>query len=732
MIGWCPLAFSVDIIHMNSQFIHCFIKPRNGDGFECTFVYGFNNPSSRNELWSGLKNIAGHMKSPWILMGDFNALSEVEDRVGSTVRNSEVAPMRECLLTCELVDVKASGRHFTWNNKQEGNDRVFSRIDRVIATHDWVDKYDMAEASFLPEGNYDHTPILLCVYPDEAQKRPFKFHNMWCNHNSLLTTVRQAWEGNVQGSAMYKVCMKLKKVKAALRNMNKEGFGDVEAAVIKAQHELNKAQDLLHRNPADSGYGKSEKEALLALKRAKKNQFALLQQQAKINWLKCGDENTRVFYQAIKQRRTQNKIHAINRSDGTWVDNKRDVEVAFLEYYENLFARKEQRQQVLETLIDKGNKMTTSHVQILNREFTKDDVKRIIFSIPDEKAPGADGFNSKFFKHCWEIVGDDITEDVLDFFSTGQLLKVINVTTLTMIPKDLVKLYNRKTTRASCMMKLDLKKAYDTISWDFIRQMLTGVGFPSVFVDKIMLCITTPMFSIMINRSIYTLLQGVQMFSNASGLEVNKNKSEVYYAGMDDYEIQRVKAVSGFSTGSLPFKYLGVTISPLKMKQRDCVELISKMVGRIRVWSSRNLSFAARSQLVKSVLMSIHVYWGQLFLFPKSMLREINSICRNFLLSGSYNNSKPVAVGWEDLCKEKKAGGLGFRDIHIWNLIAVSKLAWWVAQKKDNLWVKWVSTVYIKEAAWDSYEAPITTSWAWKHICRAKNDLHEKLGVVSG
>ncbi|XP_048497890.1 uncharacterized protein LOC125496470 [Beta vulgaris subsp. vulgaris] len=434
MIGWCPLAFSVDIIHMNSQFIHCFIKPRNGDGFECTFVYGFNDPCSRNELWSGLKNIAGHRKSPWILMGYFNALSEVDDRVGSNVRNSEVAPMRECLMTCELVDVKASGRHFTWNNKQEGNDRVFSRIDRVIATHDWVDKYDMAEASFLPEGNYDHTPILLCVYPDEAQKRPFKFHNMWCNHNSLLTTVRQAW----------KVCMKLKKVKAALRNMNKEGFGDVEAVVIKAQHELNKAQDLLHRNPADSGYGQSEKEALLALKRAKKNQFALLQQQAKINWLKCGD---------------------------------------------------------------------------------------------------------------------DITAAVLDFFSTGQLLKVINVTTLTMIPKvrcpenvaefrpiacctilykcitkliserlnlilpevvsckqgafvagrsilhniftcqDLVKLYNRKTTRASCMMKLDLKKAYDTISWDFVRQMLTGVGFPSGFVDKIMLCITTPMFSIMINGS---------------------------------------------------------------------------------------------------------------------------------------------------------------------------------------------------------------------------------------
>lgn len=46
-------------------------------------------------------------------------------------------------------------------------------------------------------------------------------------------------------------------------------------------------------------------------------------------------------------------------------------------------------------------------------------------------------------------------------------------------------------------------------------------------------------------RSIYTLLQGFQMFSNASRLEVNRNKSEVFfYAGMNGHEIQKVTDVS--------------------------------------------------------------------------------------------------------------------------------------------------------------------------------------------
>ena len=173
----------------------------------------------------------------------------------------------------------------------------------MVATQDWLDKFELAEASFLLEGNYDHTAVLLCAYPEESQKRPFRFHNMWCNHQSLVTTVRQAWDTSVHGCAMYRVCVKLKRVKEALRLLNKEGFGDVEAVVIKAKAELQVAQSLLHRFPEDIEYGEKEKEAQSDLNWAKKNQHALLQQQAQLTWLCCGDENSMVFYQAIKHRR---------------------------------------------------------------------------------------------------------------------------------------------------------------------------------------------------------------------------------------------------------------------------------------------------------------------------------------------------------------------------------------------------------------------------------------------
>lgn len=71
----------------------------------------------------------------------------------------------------------------------------------------------------------------------------------------------------------------------------------------------------------------------------------------------------------------------------------------------------------------------------MQKEYTKEYVKRVMFSTPDAKAPGIDGFNSCFYKLCWDIIGDEISEAIMHFFRTGKLLKEINVTTLTLIPK---------------------------------------------------------------------------------------------------------------------------------------------------------------------------------------------------------------------------------------------------------------------------------------------------------
>ena len=89
---------------------------------------------------------------------------------------------------------------------------------------------------------------------------------------------------------------------------------------------------------------------------------------------------------------------------------------------------------------------------------------------------------------------------------------------------------------------------------------------------------------------------------------------------MLEAEARRIVAISGFSRKSLPFRYLGVPICAKRISAAQCESLIDKMTGKIRVWSSRNMSYTTRTLLINPVLMSLHSYWAQVFVLPKKVL----------------------------------------------------------------------------------------------------------------
>lgn len=125
--------------------------------------------------------------------GGFHAIMEMGDIIGSTVRLSDVQPMRQCMLHFQITIVKIVGRNFTRNNKTDAPDRVFTRIDRVLANSKWEDCFEDAEATFLHEEEFDHCPTILSTYKDDPQRIPFRFFNTWISSPRFLEIVEEHW-----------------------------------------------------------------------------------------------------------------------------------------------------------------------------------------------------------------------------------------------------------------------------------------------------------------------------------------------------------------------------------------------------------------------------------------------------------------------------------------------------------------------------------------------------------
>ncbi|XP_074273963.1 uncharacterized protein LOC141597407 isoform X1 [Silene latifolia] len=228
-------------------------------------------------------------------------------------------------------------------------------------------------------------------------------------------------------------------------------------------------------------------------------------------------------------------------------------------------------------------------------------------------------------------------------------------------------------------------------------------------------------------KSIELMVNAFDFFTKASGLMMNRSKSNFYCNGLAEHLIKGIEDETGMHRGTVPFKYLGINVSPKRLSVLDCTCLVDKVVDRIRGMGARKLSYAGRVVLIRSVLSTLHSYWARIFVIPKTVIKRIESMCKGFLWHGNEQNEGPALVSWDSICQPIKQGGLGIRKLHEWNIAALGKYVWWIEQKADHLWVKWVHAVDIKGKDWKDYEPTINSSWAWWKICQVRTVLRQVL-----
>ncbi|KAL0295520.1 UNVERIFIED_CONTAM: putative ribonuclease H protein [Sesamum calycinum] len=240
--------------------------------------------------------------------------------------------------------------------------------------------------------------------------------------------------------------------------------------------------------------------------------------------------------------------------------------------------------------------------------------------------------------------------------------------------------------------------------------------FQLCFADDLLLFCKADVASVRIFR------HGLDEFAKLSGLHANPEKSQLILSRSAQPMREHLLAALQFQEGHLPLRYLGLPLLASRLSISDCQPLLLKIDSRIKGWDSIQLSFAGRLQLIKSVLMSLNVYWAMAFILPKGIIRAVEKRMRHFLWKGNSAVGYPK-VAWGAVCRPVEEGGLGIRDVLALNKALMSRHLWKVIQRnQSSIWVQWITHTHLRHKTVWTVDVK-GGSWGWRKLLRLRSAL---------
>jgi hypothetical protein len=289
---------------------------------------------------------------------------------------------------------------------------------------------------------------------------------------------------------------------------------------------------------------------------------AYWRQRAKSHWLRDGDLNTKFFHAAATSRRKVNHINSLLDPSGNLVTKDEDLCEVARDYFVDIFKK---QNSIIDPVINVVNQSISPEDNIMLTEpFTMEEFKEAMFSMHPDKCPGPDGFSPSFFQQFWHLCGQYIFNESCIWLETGSFPSTLTLTNIALIPKGdsqasmkdwrpialcnvIYKLVakvlaNRlKNILSKCIsdnqsafvpgrsildnamvaievvhhmksklrgkmgdvaLKLDISKAYDRIEWDYLRGIMSKMGFCAQWIKWIMMCMETTNYSILVNNNV--------------------------------------------------------------------------------------------------------------------------------------------------------------------------------------------------------------------------------------
>jgi hypothetical protein len=182
-------------------------------------------------------------------------------------------------------------------------------------------------------------------------------------------------------------------------------------------------------------------------------------------------------------------------------------------------------------------------------------------------------------------------------------------------------------------------------------------------------------------------------FEAVLGLKIIMAKLVLVPVGDVD-NMDELADIMGCGVSSLPLKYFGLPLgAPFKAKS-IWDDVVGKIERRLASWKRMYLSKGCRVTLIKSILSNQPTYFLPLFPIPSSVASRIEKMHRDFLWGDLGEKFKFHLVSLSTVCSSISKGGLGIRNLRIFNQALLGKWLWRFAHEREALWRSVVDAKY--------------------------------------